>query len=420
MLLLSVSISFSSVHRQVKFLLLLSAIKDSSDSTAEGDELREKVGMLLEFSQNDTKPPEDETSELARRMDSLSLSPGCDGTATPTLFHTSSCQCVCCVNPTRIILVLQYLYQLIRRSGCTKGSSLLQQEANWVLDTRWIRASKSLVPDGNEPQGKQRSRGRRKKVQGKPNNGQSMDVKESELVLPFKLRKIMAQIETLSMEGDIPTAVQHGEQALSNMEPTVLPYLHVPEVRVELAKLHFTLGRVRLQNADDKITKVIYERPCPTNLSPEPLSTRTNSISSNSLTGGRVKKARSARSRRRIIDSDEEQEGSQDAHSNLHINHTPLLLPERLLPFVSHFLFSYQLLSPTSLSVHLCRRLYHHLGLCLSIWHTDLAAHFIVCSSYLSFSLDAVLWTSKRKRSEKEKLTSIKSYCPSACALKQF
>ena len=311
--------------------------------------------------------------------------------------HEPSCLCVDCTNPIRVILVMKYFHQLIE----TSYSDELLQCAKNVSNTTWTKPCNSLIEWENsitekvtvkEKCSKQRSKGRKKKGSRPCNGGQSnattSDFK-TEVILPLKIKNASLCIHYLLTAEKWQEALLVSDQELGSLTPDILPFLHIPEVRLQLAHLHFIVGQARLQSADSTILKEIHEAVYPV----VKTESKSSAQSVTSLQQDRARKIRHKRARK-IIDSDEEEEEDESKESTC----LKASLPKALVPFVSHFLSSYQLLSPTTLSVQLTKLLYNQLGVCLSTWHTNIAAHFLLHASYLSCSMNGVLWTWKKLR----------------------
>ncbi len=334
-----------------------------SGSFVEGDRLRKEMESLLQ-----PRTITEQERDLTEIINKLTINPAINKSIFNTFSdHLSTCVCVDCISPIRIVVVLKYLHQIIERRDYPND---LIKYSNQVLDYNWTRVCVAIVDD--KEQLKQNKRKQK---------GASEKRFKTELILPLKITNTLLYIKGLLDQDDsqIATAVKHSQKALDDLNPIIIPLLHIPVLRLRLAELHFVIGQAKLQTTDSAIITDINERVTP-------IQSGTN------VQRDRARKARHKRARK-IIDSDEEEEERRDSR----LQAIPLL-PKSLVPFIAHFLLSYQLLSPSSLSLSLTKSLYNQLGLCLSIWQTTIAAHFILYSSYLSFSMDSVLWTWKKIR----------------------
>ena len=356
----------------------MSSVKDLSGCYDEGDELRKEIEQLLHPT---TTIGQEKEQDISKLFSELTIKPLVGEMSLIKQFsdHPSTCACVDCINPVRVIVILEYLHQIIERNNY---SNELIKYASRVSENGWTKACVGLTEEREQVKVKTNSNKRRQKASSQ----QIMQCFQTEVILPLKIKNTSLNIKSLvdqngCKQNGRKVITDESQKALDDWNPSVLPMLHNPEMRLGLAELHFAIGQAKLQMADHTIVRDIYERVTPVK------SSLTQS------TQDRTRKMHHKRARR-IIDSDEDEEEERKRDSRLQAS----LLPKLLVPFIAHFLQSYQLLSPTTLSLPLTKSLYNQLGVCLSIWRTKVAAHFILCSSYLSFSVDSVLWTWKKIR----------------------
>lgn len=353
----------------MKFLLLISEIKGSLDKKDESSELKAEINNLLISNQCG-----DET-DLSTVFNKLTLQPS-ETSDKDILSHPTSCCCLECTNPVRLVLVACYLHQLIEDHSNCDNERLLKCVDN-LITNEWPKVCSSV---DNSTHVSQTAPKRNSKTRKKPHSD-SVDCslsKSSEVIQPIVIKNASLHIQTI--HNDRFAAIKE------KIEMESIPLIHSPVVRLRLAELYYSTGIAKLRITDSSTLNKIYENP-------HPVKTISQSSSSQNTNSTSTGKQRHRRARRRIMDSDDEEDddGPPKQESGL--------LPASLAGFVSDFLTSYQLLSPTTLSSQLTKRLYSVLGICLSIWQTNTAAHFLLHSSYLSFSMDAILWSWKKIRS---------------------
>ncbi len=210
-----------------------------------------------------------------------------------------------CANPVRIVLYVKYIQQMIEGNDNADNMLKLAQKA---IDENWKNVCKNLEPNVNHQHS------------------------ITEIILPLEINNWCVYARTFRTADC--TAL------LERLNPIVSGFLHIPDVRLRMAKLNLEIGKRYADNATVDGTM---------------FSTKPH------------------------------QEHYQD-------------LPEPLLSLISPLLNSYQLLSPTTLSLPLSKQVCHQLGVILSTCSPDIAAHFILLASYMSFSLKGVYWAWKKAK----------------------
>ena len=342
---------------------MLASIHETTGHSSEAADRREQAKKLLQGS------TVVEETDLATKLDNLTLQPSACGEEVVSN-RPMSCVCDDCLNPIRIVLFVKYLHQMIEGDGLSDIDLL--ESARRILDHKWTKACDNLTDctKGNAKPKVKPSRGRKQKTQP------SVDY-NSEIVVPLEIRNSSLYVQSLLRDNDNNESVTTMcQNVLHKLDPMTLPLLHIPEVRLRLAELHFVIGKTL---PSPTILTNVYGTMFPT-------KTRENL--------SRVSRRKEARKlhhkrARRIVDSDDEEEAKRVSHCDL---------PEPLLSLISPFLYSYQLLVPTTLSLRLSRQVCHQLGVFLSTRSPDIAAHFILSASYMSFSMDGVLWAWKKAR----------------------
>ncbi len=346
---------------------MLASIHENTGHSSEAADRREEAKKLLEAS------TAVEETDLATRLDNLTLQPSaCSDEVVSN--HPMSCVCDDCINPIRIVLFVKYLHQMIEGDVHGSSNNDMLKSARQILDHKWTKACENLT-DCTKGNAKPKVKPRGRKQKALP----SVDY-NTEIVLPLEIRNSSLYIQSLLRDNDnSESATTTCQNLLHKLDPMALPRLHIPEVRLRLAELHFVIGETLLYSTDTAILDNVYGTVFPTKTQ-EDLSRVS-----------RRKEARKLRHKRarRIIDSDDEEEAKRVSHRDL---------PEPLLSLVSPFLYSYQLLFPTTLSLRLSKQVCQQLGVFLSTRSPDIAAHFILSASYMSFSMDGVLWAWKKAR----------------------
>ena len=340
------------------------------------DSLRKQVEQLLELDLNNSVSRDDETS-LVEKMDQLSINS--THSTTPTFLHSSTCRCLNCVNPHRVILTLSYLNQLIRR---WKYPDKLLEYSKSILELGWLPVHEEI--SNKKGEGPTRQRGRRRKGEVK------QETSHSDIILPYHVIKTTLNVQRLVSLGHVTKAIQHGDRFLKTTESLIHSYIHIPHLRLCLAELHFVLGKAKFKNIDQRLAKNIWEGVSFECLRAGESGDRQDRKPMSQRTVCSDNDKNTVVSKRRVKSTSKYNEATRPKEHN---DHTHLLLP-----FLSHFLISYQLLSPTTLSLSLTRALYHILGITLSTWQTDLAVHFLLLASYLSFNFETILWIRKKMR----------------------
>lgn len=341
------------IHRKVEFSLLLSEIKDSLDKKDERDDLKEEVKRLLEpihYSED--------TDDLSAVFNKLSLNPTKANIDDDVLScHPVACCCVECTNPVRLVLVANYLHHLIETHSNRDNNDKLSKFVDQIIESKWPKVCSFMMDNSISvhPRTKKKAH----------------DSHISELLQPILIKNASLNIQATPSSQSTTIIEEYKE----NIETDTL---HIPMVRLRLAELYYTMGMAKLQMADKDTLDQIFLYPV------KMTADRTQNTSTNR------RPRRNRRAMRAVIDSDDDDLPPPGDSS---------LLPVSLSGFVPEFITSYQLLSPTSLSSRLTKRLYSILGVCLSIWQTNTAAHLLLHSSYLSFSMDSILWTWRKIRS---------------------
>lgn len=201
-----------------------------------------------------------------------------------------------------------------------------------------------------------------------------MTGKHNEIILPYVLDTLQLRVRSLIATDRLSEIQTIGR---SKVLSTLQCWSHLPSLRLPLAKLHYHLSLAILLTLE-RTQSPLIERIC------EGISGTAKQEPAKKVTR---KKTRGRRRARRITDSDDEEEEEE------RINHS---IPNDLRPLLSHLFLACQYLTPSSMSTCLVRDVNQLLGLCLSIWRSDLAAHFLLLSSSVSLNQEASFWFGRK------------------------
>ena len=193
------------------------------------------------------------------------------------------------------------------------------------------------------------------------------------IMLPFVVNNLQMKVKALLDTDQFTAAIEVSNDGLVTSGDNIKCYCHLPTLRVPLAKLHYYTSRAILLSIDQtELASNVWE------------GIGYTCATSNTSTTSKHKKTR--RARRKVLSDSDEESTLMDT------------IPNELQPVISHLLTSCQYLSPITLSTYIGRDVYQLLGVCLSVWHNNLASHFLLLSSSISFNQESVFWFGRKLR----------------------
>ena len=357
---------FTCTCRYAEFLLQLAKIKDLmtdfSSTHSCVTEASQVLGMECEIMT--LLQQEDDESSIIASMKHLTIS----NTERPfnhahqyvlslSLLVVTSQHQLSCNNTSTVLILLDHMNQLL-----TNGWDKVQEEIHQFVSCKTTTKS------------------------GKRRKKQSDNTLYNEIVLPYVVWSRYLKVTVLLALSKLTEAIEVGYEQLN-----IDQYTHLATLRVPLAALHFAMSKtvlLSLHQTHPTLANDIWQGiGCTTHVTKK----TTNDLS------GHTKKKKRTRARRIASDSDED----DDKEMCLKRGKMALLnqsIPKDLEPLLSHLFTACQYLSPLTLSAILTRDVYQLLGMCLSVWRSDLASHFFLLSSSVTLNLETVYWFGKKIR----------------------
>ena len=358
---------FTCTCRYAEFLLQLAKTKDLmtdlSSTCSYVTEASQMLGMEREIIT--LLQQEDYESGLIARMKHLTIS-----TTERTFNHahqyilslsllvvTSQHQ-LSCDNTSIVFVLLDHMNQLL-----TNGWDKVQEEIHEFVSYNTTTKS------------------------GKRRKKQSDNTLYNEIVLPYVVWSRYLKVTVLLALSKVTEAIEVGHEQLN-----IDQYTHLATLRVPLAALHFAMSKavlLSLHQTHPTLANDIWQGIG--------LTTCVTKRTTNDLSGYTKRKKRT-RARRIASDSDEDENDKKTCLEQREMALLNQSIPKDLEPLLSHLFIACQYLSPLTLSAILIRDVYQLLGLCLSVWRSDLASHFFLLSSSVTLNLETVYWFGKKIR----------------------
>ena len=357
---------FACTCRYAEFLLQLAKTKDLMTDFSSTYSCLTEASQVLGMERETTTllQQEDNESGLITSMKHLTLSTterhfnhAYQYILSLSLLVVTSQHQLSCDNTSIVLILLDHMNQLL-----TNGWDKVQEEIHELVNCNTTTKS------------------------GKRRKKQSDNTLYNEIVLPYVVWSRYLKVTALLALSKVTEAIEVGHEELN-----IDQYTHLATLRVPLASLHFAMSKavlLSLHQTHPTLANGIWQGIG--------VTTHVTKKTTNDLSGCTKRKKRT-RARRIASDSDED----DNKKTCLKQREMALLnqsIPKDLEPLLSHLFIACQCLSPLTLSAILIRDVYQLLGMCLSVWRSDLASHFFLLSLSVTLNLETVYWFGKKIR----------------------